>query len=370
MGSDLGRDGSWAAEPRPATMALSVDQACSVSLAQVSSLQEKQEFVALVNVQQMVRATCLEVMGAPPTQLAEYRREVLELQSLIRGFKQEVEALKALQEVALPLAPGSPAAGSDAAGSLLSEETVATDAAFVLQLRWQEVPPTQWYEGRPIPRFAVVMDGAGGSFEGLQLRASLRNGRGDIEESKANGSGPLVGGERFATVVGGCAVWEAMVVCEASSKHYGAFTLCVDAPAPPSGVRVLELASAPMQVQVGRMWSKRRKSEDEISPDDSINQIPGVRAPPPRRAALPARGACARLFPARGSRGCLQHARRACSAPTDSSACSDSPSHARVAGGRAVRRAAAAAGRHVDRPVRGDGGDGGGARDAVPAVQG
>ena len=274
-----------------------VEQACSVSLAQVSSLAEKQEFVAMVSVQQMVRATCLEVMGAPPTQLAEYRREVLELQSLIRGFHHEVEALKALQEVALPLAPGSPAAGSETAGSLLSEETVTSDGAFVLQPRWQEVPPTQWYEGRPIPRFAVVMDGAGGSsFEGLRLRASLRNGRGDVEESKANGSGPLVGGERFATVVGGCAAWEGMVVCEASSKHYGAFTLCVDAPAPPGGARVLELASAPMQVQVGRMWSKRRKAEDEISPDDSINQIPGVRAPAPPRPRHPAR-ACSLFHP-------------------------------------------------------------------------
>ena len=54
-------------------MEVSVEQACSVSLAQVSTLAERQEFVAMVNVQQMVRATCLEVMGAPPSQLAEER---------------------------------------------------------------------------------------------------------------------------------------------------------------------------------------------------------------------------------------------------------------------------------------------------------
>ena len=82
-----------------------VEQACSVSLAQVSSLAEKQEFVAMVNVQQMVRATCLDVMGAPPEQLAEYRREVLELQSLIRGFRQDVEELKRQGQHSLPAVP-------------------------------------------------------------------------------------------------------------------------------------------------------------------------------------------------------------------------------------------------------------------------
>ena len=45
-------------------------------------------------------------------------------------------------------------------------------------------------------------------------------------------------------------------------------------------MRVRELRSEPLQVQVGRMWSKRRKADDEISPSDSINQIPGVRGTP------------------------------------------------------------------------------------------
>ena len=95
--------------------------------------------------------------------------------------------------------------------------------------------------------------------------------------------------------------------CEASSKHYGSFTILIDAvevtlsgldlaptltsyltltpiltlkPQVPPHVRVRELRSEPLQVQVGRMWSKQRKADDEISPSDSINQIPGVgRAP-------------------------------------------------------------------------------------------
>ena len=35
---------------------------------------------------------------------------------------------------------------------------------------------------------------------------------------------------------------------------------------------------APRTVQVGRMWSKRRKSETELGPEDPIAQIPGVGA--------------------------------------------------------------------------------------------
>ena len=260
---------------------LSTTNPVSVNLAQVSSLEEKSEFVAMVNVQQMVRATCLEVMGAPPEQLAEYRREVLELQSLIRGFRQDVEELKR-QGQHFP--PGSPSGDSIGAGSMTSEETMIADnsgADLVLRPRFVEPPTRAWYEGRALPRFSVKVEvelGAGAAPDGLRLRASFLNGRGVCEEAKANGSGALVGGERYASVVAGHAVWEQLMVCEASSKHYGSFTIRVDAVSPPAGVRVLELRSEALTVQVGRMWSKRRKSDDEISPDDSINQIPGVRA--------------------------------------------------------------------------------------------
>ena len=40
---------------------ISLAQASSSSLAQASSLDERQEFVSMVGVQQMVRATCLQV---------------------------------------------------------------------------------------------------------------------------------------------------------------------------------------------------------------------------------------------------------------------------------------------------------------------
>ena len=36
-------------------------------------------------------------------------------------------------------------------------------------------------------------------------------------------------GQRYAYVTGGRAVWEQLVVCEASSKHYGSFTILIDA---------------------------------------------------------------------------------------------------------------------------------------------
>ena len=189
---------------------LSTTNPVSVNLAQVSSLEEKSEFVAMVNVQQMVRATCLDVMGAPPEQLAEYRREVLELQSLIRGFRQDVEELKR-QGQHFP--PGSPSGDSIGAGSMTSEETMIADnsgADLVLRPRFVEPPTRAWYEGRALPRFSVKVEvelGAGAAPDGLRLRASFLNGRGLCEEAKANGSGALVGGERYASVVAGHAVW-------------------------------------------------------------------------------------------------------------------------------------------------------------------
>ena len=130
----------------------------------------------MVGVQQMVRATCLQVMGAPPGQLAEYRREVLELHALIQGFRQDVADLKrAQQQHVFP--PSSPSVES-AAGSMVSEETMLAEATdTVLRLSW-EVPPTRsWYEGRPLPHFAVRLDTEqGGAFapDGLRLRAKFR----------------------------------------------------------------------------------------------------------------------------------------------------------------------------------------------------
>ena len=189
----------------------------------------------MVGVQQMVRATCLQVMGAPPGQLAEYRREVLELHALIQGFRQDVADLKQQQKEQQVFTLSSPSTHS-ANGSVTgfeSEETVLADANdTVLRVTWEEMPTRSWYEGRPLPLFNVRLDaenGGGAVPDGIRLRASFLNGRGGVEETKANGTSALVAGERYAYVAGGRAVWEQLVVCEASSKHYGSFTILIDA---------------------------------------------------------------------------------------------------------------------------------------------
>ena len=97
-----------------------------------------------------------------------------------------------------------------------------------------------------------------------KLAVTMKNGRGLAEERCAKKAGPLLAGETTAVVDGaGVAAWESLRVCEPSSKHYGSFTMVVRAVEAPQGVRVAELASSPLQVQVGRMWCKRRKAEDE-----------------------------------------------------------------------------------------------------------
>ena len=106
----------------------------------------------------------------------------------------------------------------------------------------------------------------------------MLNGRGHVEENRANRTGELLAGDRTATVRNGLAEWTTLRVCEPSSKHYGCFTILVRCHSAPDGVGVEELRSEPLTVQVGRMWSKRRKAESELGPDDPITQIPGVGA--------------------------------------------------------------------------------------------
>jgi hypothetical protein len=77
-----------------------------------------------------------------------------------------------------------------------------------------------WYAGRPLPLFSVRLDAANGGGavpDGIRLRSSFLNGRGVIEETNTNGMIALVAGERYAYVVGGRAVWERLVVSEAST---------------------------------------------------------------------------------------------------------------------------------------------------------
>ena len=98
----------------------------------------------------------------------------------------------------------------------------------MLQMTWEEPPTFLWYEGRPLPLFSVRFDAANGGGavpDGIRLRVSFLNGRGVIEETQTNGMNALVAGERYAYVAGGRAVWEQLVVSEASSKHYGSFTI-------------------------------------------------------------------------------------------------------------------------------------------------
>ena len=81
-------------------------------------------------------ASHLQVMGAPPGQLAEYRREVLELHALIQGFRQDVAELKQQQRQQQAFPPSSPSIQS-AIGSVTgseSEETTLADT--VLRLTW------------------------------------------------------------------------------------------------------------------------------------------------------------------------------------------------------------------------------------------
>ena len=225
----------------------------------------------------MVRVTVLEVANAAPAQVEAYRREVLELKELIQSYRSDVQALRAAQSqsstASNPVAPSSPSTESLPA----SEEGV-----LVLQPQFETPPKDFWYEGKPFPRFAVrLCTAAGEPWEraDVKLAVTMKNGRGLAEERCAKKAGPLLAGETTAVVDGaGVAAWESLRVCEPSSKHYGAFTMVVRAVEAPQGVRVAELASSPLQVQVGRMWCKRRKAEDELAPDDLISQIPGVGA--------------------------------------------------------------------------------------------
>lgn len=241
------------------------------------TLEEKGDWLSLVQTQQMVRVTVLEVANAAPAQVEAYRREVLELKELIQSYRSDVQALRAAQSqsstASNPVAPSSPSTESLPA----SEEGV-----LVLQPQFETPPKDFWYEGKPFPRFAVrLCTAAGEPWEraDVRLAVTMKNGRGLAEERCAKKAGPLLAGETTAVVDGaGVAAWESLRVCEPSSKHYGAFTMVVRAVEAPQGVRVAELASSPLQVQVGRMWCKRRKAEDELAPDDLISQIPGVGA--------------------------------------------------------------------------------------------
>ena len=236
-------------------------------------LDERAEFVSMVKMQQLVRVTCLEVMQGAPSQIEAYRKEVAELQELVKGYLHEVRESRGAQSQT----PSSPSTASLHSSSVPHSPGPLT----MLEATFEEAPQEQWYEHKPLPRFAVRVRQANGDdypYDDVVLSVSMLNGRGQPEEQKANGSGELLSGERTAVVRNGLAEWTALRIGEPSSKHYGAFTMIVHCHTAPEGVGVEELRSSPLTVQVGRMWSKRRKAESELSADDPITQIPGVGA--------------------------------------------------------------------------------------------
>ena len=213
------------------------------------TLEEKGDWLSLVQTQQMVRVTVLEVANAAPAQVEAYRREVLELKELIQSYRSDVQALRAAQSqsstASNPVAPSSPSTESLPA----SEEGV-----LVLQAQFETPPKDFWYEGKPFPRFAVrLCTAAGEPWEraDVRLAVTMKNGRGLAEERCAKKAGPLLAGETAAVVDGaGVAAWESLRVCEPSSKHYGSFTMVVRAVEAPQGVRVAELETADDKLQV------------------------------------------------------------------------------------------------------------------------
>ena len=250
-------------------------------------LAERTDFVSMAKMQSMVRVTCLEIMNSAPEQVMEYRKEVLELKSMIQSYLLEVASLK--EQMAASGSSGSSTCGSFPPSSPSSASTCDADpptpsngAPVTLQASFMPPPESAWYEHKTLPRFAVQLRLPSGKLyphADVTLRVSMLNGRGLPEEQKANGSGELLVGERNARAgLAGLAEWDNLRIAEPSSKHYGSFTMLIDVERAPPGVTIEQLQVGPITIQVGRMWSKRRKSEAELTGDDSISQIPGVGA--------------------------------------------------------------------------------------------
>ena len=297
-----------------------------------------------------VRICCLEVMGAAPAQLEHYRQEVRELQSLVADFRREVSELRDLKVNSssddgltldehthvepsashaphdgasllthgLGAMPPSQSPNGAASSAILPGLATGGGVPYVplrrLYVELDGAPIQSWYENRPMPPVTVkLMDDQSppsvvAGVANIRLRVSLCNGRGMPEERTANGAQDLLVGEREAPIVDGFATFQNLRVMEISQKHYGSFQLSICAVGCPEGYAVQPLRTKQFVVQVGRMWSKRRKSEDEISPDDPISQIPGVGKQCARGARARARHGRGASRPAR-SLSCPRRAR-------------------------------------------------------------
>jgi hypothetical protein len=182
-----------------------------------SQVGSKLDWADMVKMQQMVRVTCLEVLGAAPTQIEDYRREVVELQRVIQAFRDDVQQLRSQQG-------SSAASDTDCPASPVTPQASATGNSLSLLAAFDVHPKTTWFENRPLPSFSVRLMMPTGELyphDDVALVASMQNGRGVTEERKANGQGELLAGERQAPVSGGVAEWSNLKICEPSSRHYG-----------------------------------------------------------------------------------------------------------------------------------------------------
>ena len=152
---------------------------------------DRSEWANMVQMQQMVRVTCLEVMGAAPTKIDDYKAEVIKLQQVIQGFRDDLEQLKGRPPPAISTsgseAPSTPQTMPD------DQQSVGSPAPLtMLQPSFETAPKAVWFENRPMPAFSVrLLQPSGEEYphDDVTLMVSLRNGRGQAEEHKANGEG-------------------------------------------------------------------------------------------------------------------------------------------------------------------------------------
>ena len=148
----------------------------------------------MVQMQQMVRVTCLEVMGAAPSKIDDFKAEVIRLQEVIQGFRDDLGQLKMRPPPSLassttselaPSSPSTPQTMPDDAQPVASPGTLLT-----LQMAFETEPKSVWFENRPMPPFSVRLTQPSGEeypHDDVTLLVSLRNGRGQLEEHKASG---------------------------------------------------------------------------------------------------------------------------------------------------------------------------------------
>lgn len=89
----------------------------------------------MVKMQQMVRVTCLEVMGAAPEQIETFRQEVIALQRIVQAFRDDLQQFRSQQgssaasDIEYPASPSTPETVGDA--------TLILRAAFnVRRITW------------------------------------------------------------------------------------------------------------------------------------------------------------------------------------------------------------------------------------------